>query len=583
MASGSRSAAEAQPPALPVKKHRSNSLSPCSVDADCLLLSQVGLQHQTYTPNEVFSEPTDCHADRCPIHQRYDRFQHLERFFSDGTPPPVPRKQLARTLSLPGTAAPPLSPLPPPSPLQTHPLDFDNPLYMLAPTADVDAAPSSSRPLPFSQLSFDTPDEHLPCLFRAIDDQRAVSQGIQHRHLLFLRSTVQSAEAEVLLRGEASEKDVGSYRPQDFLLCEGGEPKQMGGGVYYRLQSPRFPGRVLGLKVHKQTDGPPSAHNKHRSSHVNVQDVIADFQPSNNPRKEFLSCTSLNPPHRGSTEPPIHLTDTSLPSAQAFLLQGHSVSVERDLPHVTLEDFINGCSSLQSSECLGYDRQVCVLLVQILAGLQHLSNVSAAAAELRPRDILLVWPSGERDEGRSKMRQRASVSDAKDGMEWEKTESKGPIQMLWRTHGSPRVVLTPHSGPHFLPSVQSQIVALIQFCLHRQGGSLSKSVYRRGLVYLLSLFQGENPGPQLADMVAMLQVLLWGPHVSLFNLRGYTTTTVHNWLTIKRALLVMKLAEKGLIQDQSALGWEDFMCLQYLSFTDPETIVSVTSQLWLNV
>lgn len=343
--------------------------------------------------------------------------------------------------------------------------------------------------------------------------------------------------------------------------------------------------------MHKQAHEAPSAHNKHRSPHVNTQDVIAHFQPSNNLRRESLTASSQDPstsastpPHRGSTESTLHPTNPNVPTAQWFLLQGHSVSVERDLPHVTLEDFIHDSSSLRSSECRVYDRQVCVLLVQILTGLQHLYKVGATAAELRPRDVLLAWPSREQDEGGNKTQQHTSESKRS----FEASDvNKGPIQMLWKTHGSPRVVLTPRASsrcePPTLPSVKSQIAALIQFCLHGQGPTLSKSLYRRGLVHLLSLFQGETPGPQLADMVAMLQVLLWGPHASLFNLRSYTTTAVHNWLTIKRALLVMKLAEKGLIQDQSALGWEDCMCLQYLSFIDPETIVSVTSQLWLNV
>ncbi|TNN75050.1 hypothetical protein EYF80_014796 [Liparis tanakae] len=42
-----------------------------------------------------------------------------------------------------------------------------------------------------------------------------------------------------------------------------------------------------------------------------------------------------------------------------------------------------------------------------------------------------------------------------------------------------------------------------------------------------------------------------------------------------------KLAERGLIQDQSSLDQEDCMCLRYLSFTDLEAVVSATGQLGL--
>lgn len=344
------------------------------------------------------------------------------------------------------------------------------------------------------------------------------------------------------------------------------------------------------MQVHKQTAGAPSANTKPHSSHVNVQDVIVHFQPSNTLRNDSITvysrdpsspfkigCTASEAPDRGSTESAKHPTNTSLPSVQSLLLQGHSVSIVRDLSHVTLEDFVQDSSSLQSTEHVVYDRQVCFLLVQILTASHHLHNISAATAELGPRDILLVWPRKERGEGEHKSEQDSSKG--KRSFMWQKS-----IQALWRTRGSPRVVLTPKLSAQCEPhSIKSQMGALIQYCLHPHAPSLSMSLYRSGLLYLSSLLQNEGTGPRIADMVSMLQVLLWGPCVPLLNLRGYTTTAVHNWLTIKRALLVMKLAEKGLIQDQTALSWEECMCVRYLSFTDPETVVSVTSQLWLNV
>ncbi|XP_029285672.1 inactive tyrosine-protein kinase PRAG1 [Cottoperca gobio] len=619
MASGPGSRAEEQPPALPVKQHRSHSSRCSSVEFDCGLLSPVGLQHQNYTYNDVFPEPTDCHADQCPIHQRYDPSQHQVRFFSDGTPPPVPKKRLARTLSLPGSNVPQLSPL---SPLQRRPQNFDNPLYMLAPIPDThfheeteEFTPVSGSPvppLPFFQLSFDTPDEHLHELFSRFDDQRVVSQGIQHRHLLFLRRMAQNVEAGILLQGEATERDVSSYRPQDFLLCEGSEPKQIGETVYYSLRSPKLPGRTLGLRVHTQTGKTSSAHTKHQTSHVNVKDAIAHFQASNTLRKDSSilqtqdpshplkpNCTAAKPAGGGSSECATAHGNINLPSVQSLLQKGLSASVERDLPHATLEDFVQVSSSL-STDYVDYDRHVCALLLQILMGSQHLYAISATAAELRPRGIFLVWPNRENEERENNLEQDASemktafkTSRWKEEMESGTTEKK--IQMLLRTHGPPRVVLTPLSSAlsaaHLVTYIKSQIGALIQFCLHSQEGltplgsvpTLSKSSYRRGLLYLASLLQSESSGPQMADMVAVLQVLLWGPCAPLFNHGGSMTTAVHNWLTVKRALLVMKLAERGLIQDQSELHWEDCMCLQYMSLTDPETVVSVTSQLWLTL
>ncbi|XP_020487807.1 inactive tyrosine-protein kinase PEAK1 [Labrus bergylta] len=585
-----------QPPALPVKQHRSHSSRFSSLESDSVLLSPGG---PNYTYTDVFPEAPDCHAAQCPIHQQYDPFQHQVRFFSDGNPPPVPKKRLARTLSLPETHAPPLSSR---LHLQRQPQNFDNPLYMLAPIPDTyfhgvteEFQPVRESPVPFltlSQLSFDTPDKHLPYLFGSFDDQRAVFQEIQLRQLLFLRSTVQSVEAEILLQNEATEVDVSSFQPEDFLLCEGSKPKQIGDTVYFSLHSPKLPGRVLGLRVHQQTDECSSAHTKHQPSHVNVRDVIAHFQPRNAQRTDCSELQTQDPSCslksdsnaartcRDSTEFATDCMNINLCSVQSFLQKGHPVSVERDLPNATLEDFVQESLSLQSEDCLDYDRQVCVLLVQVLIGLQHL-YISGTAAELRPQEVLLVWSNREKEESASGVKRGCRTNE----VEWEKTPGKGTIQMLWRTCGNPRVVLTPLSSSlpvsHLLTYIKSRIIALIQYCLNSQESATSS--YRTGLLHLSSLLQSEQSAPQLADMVVMLQVILWGPCVPLFDRRGSVTTTVHNWLTVKRALLLMKLAERGLIQDRSGLDWEDCMCLQYLSFIDPEIIVSMASQLWLTV
>ena len=354
----------------------------------------------------------------------------------------------------------------------------------------------------------------------------------------------------------------------------------------------------LSVQVHKQPDEASSAHTKHQ--HVNVQDIIAYFQASNALREDSSKlqtqapshplksdCSAAPPAVGGSTECATVHVNINLPSVQSLLQKGLSVGVERDLPHATLEDFVQVNSSLQSTDCEAYDRQVCALLLQILLGSQHLYDIGATAAELRPQGILLVWPYRDNEEGEDK-----DDSEMKSGFTTNRKIKEGKtekgIQMLCRTHGSPRVVLTPVSSapiPHLSTYIKTQIAALIEYCLHSQeslASALSKSSYRRGLLFLGSLLHSDSRGPQMADMVALLQVLLWGPRASLLNQSSSLTTAVHNWLTVKRALLVMKLAERGLIQDQSALSWEDCMCLQYLSFTDPETVLSVTSQLSLD-
>lgn len=169
--------------------------------------------------------------------------RHQVRFFSDQTPPPVPKKKLARTLSLPTVDAPPLSPL---LPLRRQPQSFDTPLSMLGhvPKTFFHDEGTLNFILSLSQLSFDTPDEELSHIFRNFEEQKVVFQGIQHRQTLFLQSVAQSIDAGILLQEERGDHP---YLPQDFLLCE--ESTKVGDTVFYSLRSPKLPERQLALRV----------------------------------------------------------------------------------------------------------------------------------------------------------------------------------------------------------------------------------------------------------------------------------------------------------------------------------------------
>ncbi|XP_003974101.2 uncharacterized protein PEAK3 [Takifugu rubripes] len=549
MASGPEREAAEQPPVLPVKQRRSRSSGSSSVESNWLIPNAAEEQPPCHSSNDVFPEPVDsmdCQAVSCPIHQRYGPARHQVRFYSDATPPPIPKKRLARTVSLPDAAAPPLPPLSPlPSkPPKTFFHDQDPPIPSL------------------SELSFDTPDEHLPHLFRNFEDQRVVFQGIQHRQTLFLQSVARSIDAGILVQEGAPERDEHQYLPEDFLLHEGST--NIGGTVYYSLCSPKLPGRELALRVQKQRDQRPPTDAKQQ--HVNVQHAVAHFQPQGEanlpPNYLNAACSVTNRPVGGGTCNPDH----DVPSVRGLLLRGYAVSVERDRPHLTLEEFVEKSPSEQNIGSVDHHRQLCVLLLQIITGSQHLYNTSGRAAELRPAEIMLVWPP--------KGQEREAVQSPNTN---QRSSSQSP-----RRRGPPRVVLSLDSsycgGPHPLGYIKTQIGALIQYCLSNQENLTSS--YQHGLIQLASELRTAGSGLQMADAAATLQVLLWGPRLSLLDHRFPVSSTVQNWLTTKRALLVLKLAERGLVQDGSALDWEDGLCIKYLSSTDGEVVVRAVLRLW---
>ncbi|XP_033847912.1 inactive tyrosine-protein kinase PRAG1 [Periophthalmus magnuspinnatus] len=591
MESGCLNQTGGHPPALPVKHHRQRSSSHrgSSMGSDSTLLSP-GPQLSNNTLNDVF-EKTDCHAASCPIHQDLDSVHHM-RFLSDNNPPPVPKKRLVRTLSLPANHVPALSPLSPCLPLQMHPHNFDNPLYMLTPVRDTlfskessglgAASRSSTAPLlPLSQLSFNTSDEHLVNFFVSFEDQDTVSKTIQHRHLLFLRDMVQKMEANLLLKEELSEKPVSSYQPQDFLLDEGSEPKTIAGKIYYSVHSPKFPGRILGLRIITQTELSASTCTNPQPAHVNVKHVVAHFQPTSNVtdsciKTEFVNsvrgCTAAISPCGGSNEYANYSGSRLLSTVQHLLWKGHSVAIERDLPSATLEDFVQEIQSMQNMDCVLYDKRVCFLLLQILQGAQHLYK-NICGPGLKPQEILLVWP------GRTKTEPESSHAKSKKNEALNsvtETGLGGYIQMLWETQGCPRVVISSQTSgvpvSQSLVSIKANIGALIQYCLnvHKGLAALYMSTYRNALLYLASQLKDNSSGLNIDDMTGVLQVVLWGPGAPLMKHIGMSTAL--SWLSVKRALLVMKLAEKGV--DHTALDWQDILCLQYIAFTEPQTVIN---------
>lgn len=299
--------------------------------------------------------------------------------------------------------------------------------------------------------------------------------------------------------------------------------------------------------------------------HVNVQHAVAHFQPPSEanlpPNYLNAACSVTNPPVGGST------CNHDAPSVRGLLLRGHAVSVERDRPHLTLEEFVEKSRSVQNTSSVDHHRVLCVLLLQIITGSQHLYTTSGWAAKLGPAEIMLVWPPKGQEE--------------REAVQSPNTNQTSSSQSV-RRRGSPRVLLSLDSsysgGPHPPGYIKTQIGALIQYCLGNQENLTSS--YQHGLIQLASELRTVGSRLQLADAAATLQVLLWGPRLSLLDHRFPVSHTVQNWLTTKRALLVLKLAERGLVQDGSALDWEDSLCIKYLSSTDGEVVVRAVLRLW---
>lgn len=174
---------------------------------------------------------------------------HQARFFSDQTPPPVPKKSLKRTLSLPAEA------LNPSYHDHTGIYNYENPLYMIAPfhgtlTLQEEEVQEEQHQGPsLHRVNFDTPDELLQRVFRSFQSHVQVSMGIQECYLQFLRNTLQNIESSIFLNEQEMEIAKTS-QPNDFILCEEQWTKR---DAFYLLRCSKIPGRLFSAKVRTST------------------------------------------------------------------------------------------------------------------------------------------------------------------------------------------------------------------------------------------------------------------------------------------------------------------------------------------
>ncbi|KAJ7992986.1 hypothetical protein DPEC_G00267760 [Dallia pectoralis] len=453
-----------------------------------------------------------------------------------------------------------------------------------------------------SQLNFDTPDEQLFIILSSVFNQGGLSQGIQHCHLLFLRSMTRRLEDRVLLIRESVE-GAGPFQPKDFLLFENNPPIQIAGSLYYSLHTPKCPARIMAAKVN--SDVPPISRPHLVPPHVNIQQVIISFpacsalhkdpEPKTIPSNASQSKTETELAHGGSIEADrsgIETNNMDRPVVVSLLHMGYTVTVERDLPQATLEGFVDEGRLLHSSEPLVYERQLSILLLQLALGLQHLLSNAAPCAHLRANNILLVWPIREKDKTEA---DKAEESEEK----YYGEERKYRIQELWRKWGTPRVVLAyqpSHSDPclsQSSPSIQVWLGALLEYCLHltdsasgqhtqSSDDTSQRSPYSPGLRKLALCLQNGDRELQIAEIPGFLQAALWGPREEFFRSISYRLPMLQNWLSVKQALLLLKLAERGLVQDLQGLDWEYYLCLKYISFTDSEMVMRTIERLGLH-
>ncbi|XP_034402281.1 inactive tyrosine-protein kinase PRAG1 [Cyclopterus lumpus] len=335
--------------------------------------------------------------------------------------------------------------------------------------------------------------------------------------------------------------------------------------------------------------------------------------------------------------------EVSLPNTPASSLPQPSVSapvqqVERErvvvitseIPRQTAADFVREWAAFHKAQPEVYERRVCFLLLQLCHGLEHLKEHGVTHRDLCLENLLLV-PHLRRS---SKFPQQtptdngtsngASGGDSQRHLprllisNFAKAKRRSPEDAA-STSVDPRIKrdharLAPEilSAAQYRKFDEFQTGILIYELLHQANPFEvspalkeqdyrceelppipSVSLYSAGLQRLAQLLLQPDPIKRIHIQEAkrILQSLLWGPRKDLMEQQrerhghgaGFVDGARHegllNWLDVKRALLMMKFAERSLEPERNA-ELEDWLCCQYFSSAHPLSLCHTAELLY---
>ncbi|KAJ8260570.1 hypothetical protein COCON_G00162930 [Conger conger] len=368
--------------------------------------------------------------------------------------------------------------------------------------------------------------------------------------------------------------------------CEAGD------AVYYSASCASDPSNLYAVKICKNQT--PDAKQGHLYG-LSVQQGVPPHFNLQQDCGHFIACVPL------SMLPP---DEAAGPGAQREPEQERVVVVTREVPQHSAADFVREWAAFHRAQPEAYERRVCFLLLQLCSALEHLKEHGVSHRDLCLENLLLVphrrAPPDDREQKRLPRLLVASFGKAK---------RRGPDDLAAdprlkrdRARLAPEIV----SAAQYRKFDEFQTGILIYELLHQPNpfevspklkeqdyacGDLPPiphaSLYSAGLQRLAQLLLQPDPIKRIHIQEAKraLQSLLWGPRRDLMEQQGEQAGVAPrhegllNWLDVKRALLMMKFAERCL-EPGHAAELEDWLCCQYFSSAHPLSLCHTAELLY---
>ncbi|XP_074084263.1 inactive tyrosine-protein kinase PRAG1 isoform X2 [Macrotis lagotis] len=420
-------------------------------------------------------------------------------------------------------------------------------------------SPSSSQLSVSSQISASSSQQQLPSLLTSITSKEATYAKLSG---LYAQSLVRlAARYERHFMGSQGSEPCFSENSWSLFKLTCNQPCcDSGDAIYYCATCSEDPSRPYAVKICKMPMSKGASYSDLPVPvHFNLQQDCGHFVAS--------------------------VPSSMLLSAEEPQDRDCVVVITREVPRQTAADFVRDAASHHWAEPEAYERRVCLLLLQLCQGLESLKEHGITHRALCLENLLLTPCPGISPSDGDRPLPRLLISNFLQAKQQARGGIGGTDEQQRRTQArlAPEIL----AAAQYKKFDEFQTGILIYELLHQpnpfeERAQLQQqdyraqdlppvpalSLYSTGLQRLAHRLLEADPIKRLhiAEAKRALQCLLWGPRREL--LQG----PLQNWLHMKRALLVMKLAEKAL-DDRAAVELEDWLCCQYLASTEPAALL----------
>ncbi|XP_059227751.1 inactive tyrosine-protein kinase PEAK1 [Mustela nigripes] len=468
-------------------------------------------------------------------------------------------------------------------------------------------------------------------LYRGLENREEVVGKIRSLHTDALKKLAIKCE-DLFMAGQKDQLRFGVDSWSDFRLTSDKPCCEAGDAVYYTASYAKDPLNNYAVKIckSKAKESQQYYHSlavrQSLAVHFNIQQDCGHFlaevpnrllpwDDPDAPEEEEDEMEEAEEEVKGETDgkspEPCSETEPSQKASQGLISRkqrSHVVVITREVPYLTVADFVRDSLGQHGKSPDLYERQVCLLLLQLCSGLEHLKPYHVTHCDLRLENLLLVhYQPGGTSQGlgpaeaspTSSCSTRLIVSNFSQAK--QKSHLVDPEILRDQSRLAPEII----TATQYKKCDEFQTGILIYEMLHLpnpfdENPELKekeytradlpriplRSPYSRGLQQLASCLLNPNPSERIliSDAKGILQCLLWGPREDLFQTLTISpspaqrSALLQNWLDIKRTLLMIKFAEKSLDRE-GGVSLEDWLCAQYLAFATPDSLGCIVKTL----